>query len=311
MIDLKRILVPVDFSDPSRKAVNHALALALHFDAKLILAHIVPASVGMVMTYPMESFAYEKDQARYAKSMLPTLVPEEYRDRINLQTIVKVGVVKDEILAIVNDERIDLVVMGTHGRNGFERFMLGSVAEGMLRKIPVPMLTVSHVDTASEADAEAPAPLRNVLYASDLSDNATEGLKVAMELARKSGARLTVLHVLKAAEMIYSGAEGGYLKEDLDDIREDTFRRLMLSIPEQWSRGMNITPLMVEGDPFREILRVAEEENAGLIVMNLQGKGLIERALLGSTAERVIRAAHVPVLSIPTPVLSRVQLTAA
>jgi nucleotide-binding universal stress UspA family protein len=111
--------------------------------------------------------------------------------------------------------------------------------------------------------------------------------------------------------MIYSGAEGGYLKEDLDDIREDTFRRLMLSIPEQWSRGMNITPLMVEGDPFREILRVAEEENAGLIVMNLQGKGLIERALLGSTAERVIRAAHVPVLSIPTPVLSRVQLTAA
>jgi nucleotide-binding universal stress UspA family protein len=302
MVDFKRILVPVDFSDPSKKAVHRALSLALQFDATLVLAHIVPPSVGLVTTYPTESLAFEKEQARYAKATLPALVPEEFRETVNLQTIVKVGIVKDEILAIVGDEKIDLVVMGTHGRNGFERFFLGSLTERMLRRIPVPILTVSHLDAATEPQSLAPVPLRNVLYATDLSDSAEVGLRVAMELARGAGAHLTVLHVLKAVETIYFGAEGGYLKEDLDDIREDTFKRLMLSIPEQWSKGVNVTPLMSEGDPFREILRVADEEKTDLIVMNLQGRGFVERALLGSTAERVIRSAHVPVLSIPAPV---------
>jgi nucleotide-binding universal stress UspA family protein len=275
--------------------------LALQFNARLVLTHIVPSSVGFITTFPTESFAFQKDQASYAKSMLPLMVPEEHRERVNLETIVKVGVARDEILAIVNDDKIDLVVMGTHGRNAVERVLLGSLTERMLRKVPVPILTVSHLDPAMELHTVGPVPLRNVLYATDLSDSAQVGLKLSLELARGAGARLTVLHVLKAIETIYWGAEGGYLKEELDVMREDTFKRLMLSIPTQWCAGVKVTPMMVEGDAFREILRVADEEKTDLIVMNLQGKSLVERALLGSTAERVIRSAHVPVLSIPEP----------
>jgi nucleotide-binding universal stress UspA family protein len=299
MIDIKKILVPVDFSDPSKKAVNYGLSLALQYKARLLLTHIVPSSVGLVTTYPSESFAFQTDQARYAKSTLPSLVPDEKREAVDLQTIVKVGVPKDEILAIVNDEKIDLVVMGTHGRNAFERLLLGSLTERMLRKIPVPILTVSHLDPAMEPRNDGPVPLRNVLYATDLSDSAEVGLKFALELARGAGARLTVLHVLQAIETIYWGAEGGYLTDELDVLRQETFKRLMLSIPEQWSKGVKVIPMMVEGDPFREILRIADEEKTDLIVMNLHGKGFVERALLGSTAERVIRSAQVPVLSIP------------
>src|SRR5262249_6294182 len=134
MIDIKKILVPVDFSEPSKTAVNYGLSLALQFNASLILTHIVPSSTALVYTFPTESFAFEKEQVKHAKATLPSLVPNEYRDRVNLQTIVKVGEVRSELMGILNDEKIDLIVMGTHGRNAVERFLLGSLTERMLRK---------------------------------------------------------------------------------------------------------------------------------------------------------------------------------
>jgi nucleotide-binding universal stress UspA family protein len=301
MIGIKRILVPVDFSEPSKTAVNYGLSLALKFNAKLVLSHIVSPSTALIYTYPTQSLAFEKDQAAYAKAMLPDLVPEELRRRVDLQTIVKVGDVRSELLAIVADEEIDLVVMGTHGRNAIERFFLGSLTERMLRTLPVPVLTVAHTDPAREPHNASPVPLRHVLYATDLSDDADVGLKFSIELARGAGARLTVLHVLKPVETIYWGSEGGFLRNELETIREDTMSRLVHSVPLDWVQGVNARPMMVEGDAFREILRVSDEDEVDMIVLNLHGKGLLERALLGSTAERVIRGAHVPVLSIPVP----------
>jgi nucleotide-binding universal stress UspA family protein len=301
-MDITKILVPVDFSEPSKRAVNYGLSLALQFKARLVLAHIVPTNIGLGYTFLTETFAVEKDRATHAKSMLPTLIPEEYRDLVNLNIVVKIGNVKDELLGMIKDEKVDLVVMGTHGNSGFQRYVLGSLTERMLRQVPVALLTVSHLDPALEPHDARPVPLRKILYASDLSDNARFGLRSAVELARRTGARLTVLHVLTAAETIYWGAEGGYLAQDLEMIREAAAERLRLSIDPEWLDTVNIVPLMSEGSAFREILRVADEEKINLIVMNLQGKGLIERALLGSTAERVIRSAHVPVLSIPVTV---------
>src|SRR5262249_45656641 len=152
----------------------------------------------------------EKEQAKYAKSMLPSLVPEELRDRVNLQTIVKVGDVRNELLAIIKDEGISLVVMGAHGRNALDRLLLGSLTERMLRKLPVPILTVSQLNSAKELHNVGPVPLKQILYATDLSDSADVGLKFSTELARGTGARLMVLNVFTAAEQMYLGAEAGY-----------------------------------------------------------------------------------------------------
>jgi nucleotide-binding universal stress UspA family protein len=302
MIGIRKILVPVDFSEPSKTAVNYGLSLALQFKARLVLSHIVSPSTGLVYTFPSESLAFEKDQTKYAKSMLPSLIPEEYRSPVDLEIIIKVGEVRDELLGIVTGESIDLVVMGTHGRNAVERFLLGSLTERMLRKLPVPVLTVSHLDPARELHTAGPVPLHHVLYATDLSDSADVGLKFSIELARGTGARLTVLHVLRSLESIYWGAEGGgFLAEELATFRDDTMRRLTNSIPKDGINGVPIVPMLVEGEAFREILRVASEDKADLIVLNLHGKNVVERALLGSTAERVIRLAHTPVLSIPVP----------
>jgi len=283
--------------------VNYGLSLALQFNASLVLTNIVPASTALVYTFPTESFAFEREQVKQAKSTLPSLIPGEYRDRVNLQTIVKVGEVRNELMGIINDEKIDLLVMGTHGRNAVERFLLGSLTERMLRKLSVPILTVSHLDPTKELHTNGPVPLRHVLYATDLSDSAEIGLKFSAELARGAGARLTVLHVMKPIDAIYWGAEGGYLLDELESLREDAQKRLKLSIPEEIYKDkvLKVTPVMLEGDAYREILALADEQDVDMIVMNLQGKTAVERAILGSTAERVIRSAHVPVFSIPVP----------
>ncbi len=308
MISIKKILVPVDFSEPSMQAVNYGLSLALQFNAHLVLAHIVPSSTALIYTFPTQSFGFEKDQVNYARSVLPTLVPEKSRDRVALQTIVRTGEVRSDLLEIVNNEKIDLVVMGTHGRNAFERFLLGSLTGRMLRKFNVPVLTVSHLDPSKELHSTDPVPLRHVLYATDLSDSAEIGLRFSIELARGTGARLTVLHVFDDLQTVHWDAEGGgYYPEALQGLRDDALARLRNSIPEELCSDVLVTPVMVEGEAFREILRFAEEDKADLIVMNLQGKSRIESALLGSTAERVIRAAHIPVLSIPVTVEQRMR----
>src|SRR5215472_10030040 len=248
MLDIKKILVPVDFSDPSKTAVSYGLSLALQFNANLVLTHIVPSSTALVYTFPTESLAFEREQVKHARSTLPSLIPGEYRDRVNLRTIVKVGEVRSELLGVLHDEKIDLLVMGTHGRNVFERFFLGSLTERMLRKVPVPILTVSHFDPTKELHALGPVPLRHVLYATDLSDSAEIGLKLSAELARGAGARLSVVHVFKSVDTIYWGAEGGYLGDELGSLKEDAQKRLQLSIPEAIYKEVKVTPVMLEGD---------------------------------------------------------------
>src|SRR5262245_26250148 len=119
MVGIKKILVPVDFSEPSKLAVRYGVSLALQFNARLVLAHIVPSSTALAYTFPADSYDFEKEQARNAKSMLPLLVAEEYRNRIDLHAIVKIGQVRSELLGIIKDEDVNLIVMGAHGRNVF------------------------------------------------------------------------------------------------------------------------------------------------------------------------------------------------
>jgi len=301
MIRIQKILVPVDFSAPSKTAVNYGLSLALEYNARLVLAHIVFPFTTLVYTFPTESFVFEKEQVEYAKSRMTGLVPAEHSVRVDFETIVKVGELRSELLAIVDDEQIDLIVMGTHGRNAFNRFLLGSLTERMLRRVRVPIMTVSHLDPAKALHNAGPIPLGHILYATDLSDRAEAGLTFSIELARKTAARLTVLHVLKAVEAIYGGLEIGFPAGKIDQLREEALARLTGSVSVQPCEHVRVTPVMREGDTTREILAYCDERSVDLIVMNLHGKGFIERAILGSTAERVIRSAHVPVLSIPAP----------
>jgi nucleotide-binding universal stress UspA family protein len=216
---------------------------------------------------------------------------------------VKVGDVRDELLGIIRDQDIDLVVMGTHGRGALERFFLGSVTEKMLRKSPVPVLTVSHLDPSKEIRMAEPATIRRIIYANDLSLNADVGLHYAAELARTFGSELVVLHAVDGLELGYSAVELGQLSGantlDVETARLNAVLQIERTVEAEHVKDMKVVTVALKGVPHQVITSYAEETSADLIVLNMQSKGILERAMLGATAERVIRAAHAPVLSIP------------
>ena len=299
MISIKKILVPVDFSEPSKKAVTYGLTLAKQFNARLILAHIVPASSALPYAFPLETFEIERNQEQTARREIQQLVPAEYKEECEIRTIVKTGSIDSELLGIVRTEAVDLVIMGTHGRRRFSDWFIGSVTERLLRKVPVPLLTVSHVDP--EKHTVGLVALKRILYATDRFESSSAGLVYAIDLARRAGAHLTVMHAVYYADQALWAPAG---IPDFDNERLRLSREIRKKIDNVFAQEhlqeLPIDIVVDEGKPFEKILQIAKEIDVDIIVLNLQSKGTLERALLGATAERVVRLAPIPVLSIPS-----------
>ena len=288
---ITHILVPVDFSDASRKAMHYGCFLALKFKAKLTAVHIVPSFGAFNYAFPGDTYAFEQKVFAEAGKQLPKEIPPEYRDRLKTETLVRAGDVRDELLGMIKSQNADLVVMGTHGRRAVERFILGSTTESLLRHVPVPILTVSHRGAALQADSPFEVPFHRILYATELSETTETGLHYCAELAQELGSHLTLLHVVDIPDTV------SFLNEA--DLHASLMGRLHKAIGKEHISRVHTATEVVRGVPHKEILKFAEKINADLIVINLQSKGLLERAVLGSTAERVIRASAVPVFSIP------------
>jgi nucleotide-binding universal stress UspA family protein len=209
---------------------------------------------------------------------------------------------RQELLGIIDDKEIDLVVMGSRGRSYFERMLLGSVTERILRKVHVPILTVSHLDPEKEIHWPGLVPLRCIVYATDLAEGSDTGLGFSLRLARGLDAHLTVVHVLQALDAAFPSIEtGGYMPDYAAEARAQAVERMSKLVALVSDGGIPVTMVLAEGVPYEAINRAAVANSADLIVINLQGKSRLERALLGTTAERVIRTATVPVLSLPLP----------
>jgi nucleotide-binding universal stress UspA family protein len=177
--------------------------------------------------------------------------------------------------------------MGTHGRGGFDRWVLGSVAEKVLRKAPCPVLTISR-----PAQAVTPRSLfKKILFACDFSVTSMKALDYALSLAREADARLTLLHVLE------------WLPEDGDRRRalaEEASSRLRESVQASVREWLETTERVTEGRAYKEILRIAEEEGVELIVLGVQGRGTLDIMFFGSTAHHVVRQSTCPVLTVRT-----------
>lgn len=151
MLTIRRILHPTDFSDLSRPAFELACSLARDFGARLVVCHITPPPVaavveGMVVDVP----AGESEQTR---TRLEQVKPTD--TSIKVVHRLEVGDAVREIIRLADEEKADLIVMGTHGRGGVSRLLMGSVAEGVMRKAPCPVLTLKAAVTAEQP---RPAP---------------------------------------------------------------------------------------------------------------------------------------------------------
>ena len=296
MIHINKILVPMDFSVASNRALLYGFVLAAQFKAKLVATHIVPQSSALAYAFPIEASAIEQDQFVHATKELQNLLSQVHGSNVESEAFTKIGEVDAELLRIVADQSVDLVVMGTHGRRYAGRWFLGSVTERMLRKLPVPLVTVCRVDDGKHLLKPRLASLRRILYAADAPEP-SPAFDYAFELAQRTEATLTVIHVVEYLNLSYT-VEAHVTNEAGERVKE-MHRRFDEFFLRTDPDGTAVEVIIRDGKPYKQILDIAEERDMDLIVLNMHSKGVLERAFLGSTAERVVRLAEIPVLSVP------------
>lgn len=292
MIQIKNILCPVDFFPASLKAYEYALKLAAHYEAGIFALHVVSPIVPTFYDFPLNLSEYTGALQKQSGLELGKLGKKADKAHVPFHSDVVIGSIDTEIHKALKKTNADFVVMGTHGRRGLERWVLGSEADRMLRSCPVPLLTMS-----VEKGSRTPPAIRSILLTTDFSEGTGEALKYAFSLAQECQARLTLLHVVDQVTVESS------VKSSLPTI--DAIRRqLEKLVPDEVRVWCEVKTRVEVGVPYSTVLATQKSEKADLLIMNVHGKRLIERALLGSTAERVVRAAVCPVLLIP-PVIRK------
>jgi nucleotide-binding universal stress UspA family protein len=290
---ITKVLVPVDFSPPSTVAVNHAVLLARRFRAKLSLLHVIEPSTALMYTFPTESEAAERKRIERAERMLAAMLSPEDQDDLDLETSVAVGDISSTIEMAVHQQHADIVVMGTHGRGLMGRWLIGSVTQSLLRKIDVPILTVCH--------ATGPLSFKRILFATDFSEGSAEGLDFTMDLAATLNSELVVAHVIDRRPVVTFETPEVAAVFDAEQQRfmeeaQTSFKQIEA---EASGRKVRVETVLAEGIPADAIARIADENTVDFVVLAVSRKSRMDRILLGSTAEKVIRDANVPVLSVP------------
>jgi len=288
MINIKNILCPVDFFPASDAAVNYAAGLAANYDAAVHLLHVVTPVPAGVYEYAIDTAALVKSVEESSKDEMNKLVARLKGMGITAKTEIVVGDVYDEIKGSIEVLKPDLIVMGTHGRRGVERWFMGSTTEKLLRHSPVPLVTISAI---GENVFNVPR-FQRILVTTDFSDGTPDALAYAFSVAQENESQVTLLHVLHDVSADLSGK---YRDSLINGLR----RQLDDMVPAEARNWCDIVTRVETGVPYRIILRTIEDERPDLLVMNIHGKGMLDRALLGSTAERVVRAASCPVMMIP------------
>jgi nucleotide-binding universal stress UspA family protein len=287
MITIKKILCPVDFFPASEAAVEYAAALASNYEAELHLLHvvatIVPTSFEVAIP-PADITQLAEEGSRRELKKLETAV----RDTgVQVHAELRSGDVFDEIKRAIEIEKPDLIVMGTHGRRGVERWFMGSTTEKLLRHSPVPLVTIRE-----SGEKFVQTRFQRILVTTDFSEGTLDALNYAFSVAQENESKLTLLHVLHDAS---ADSFGKYREAVVTGVR----KQLDDLVPAEARNWCDIVSRVDSGVPYRIILQALEDEKIDLLVMNIHGKGMLDRALLGSTAERVVRAASCPVMMIP------------
>jgi nucleotide-binding universal stress UspA family protein len=228
------------------------------------------------------------------------MVAAESAPNVAIEALVSEGAAAAGILEQADRMSADLIVMGTHGRTGVDRLLIGSVTEKVLRKAACPVLAVPHA--APDAVPSAPVLYKNIVCPVDFSDASMRALDYAFSLAREADAHLTVLYVTPHefdVPLEDSAGDSGLTIAEFFERRERQARERLKEIADSNQTYCTAEPLVVRGRrPWEEILRVAGERRADLVVMGVQGRGAVDRMMFGSTTQQVIRHATCPVLTL-------------
>ncbi len=293
MLEIKVILCPIDFSEFSARAYRHALSLAEHYRAKLVVQHVIE-----LWRHPSAGFAASVERyddfcqslCERGEKQLQEFLRDNTRDESLPELAVHSGPdASNAILSFAQALQADVIVMGTHGRRGYDRLMVGSVTDRVMRSAPCPVLAVCCPPPDSVAAGKAPGHvhhLSRILFCADFSESSQRVLEYAMSLTTEYEAELTLLHVLedvpnpaKTEEAIAAATE-----------------QLNKLIPPERRQTLKIRTVVRTGKPYQQIIQFALEAHMDLVAMGVRGRGALDLAVFGSTTYRVMQLGPCPVL---------------
>lgn len=282
-VKLERILIATDLSPASLWSLPYVIDIAKKYGSTVFMAHAIPFGTYLVAR-PQTFDAIEEECRRGAQKKLDTYSAEVNEQSIPVQTLLSEGDIAVVLPEWISKNHIDLVAVGTTGRTGVRKLVLGSVAEEIVRDAECPVLTVGQ---GAASSAGTKVALRTILYATDFSADSLRARAYAMSLAEHHRARLILLYVST--------------QEDLKSSRMALVDRLQGVIPA----GINISTerLIAKGKPCTKILEIASEHSVDLIAIGVRGAGGLSRVAshLGSTAHDIIVGASCPVLTARVP----------
>jgi nucleotide-binding universal stress UspA family protein len=285
-ISFSRIMVATDFSPASDRALEFAASIARRFNSKIYLTHVVAVD-GYPMVAPEIAVGSLEKLRTDAEAKLGGIVESGRLYGIAREIIIAEGTLSSAIQVLVENHKIDLLVLGTHGASGFKKLVIGSGAEQVFRQARIPVLTVGpHVIGEPLYEAE----FKNILFATDFGPGVDREAAYAFALAEEHRARITLLNVVRYVEE--------FSEEAVTRKRDWVTRQLQELVPAKANLTCKPEYLMVIGEPVDEILRWADATKADLIVMGAKPR----KGLAGHTphtkAYRVVSGAKCPVLTI-------------
>ena len=297
MIQLSRILCAVDFSRPARAAFERALVLSREQNAELTVVQAVPVA---------EPFGL---RGRARMTHIAALRHAAEAEGVDLRVSVQHGDPAGVIVLHANARAFDLVIVGTHQRVGMGRLREGSVAERVIQGVTSPVLIVPAVEH-SGGTVTVPS-FDRIVCATDFESASTAALDMALPIAQKAGSRLTLVHVING---VSPESSARYMlrfrvPEYHRFLAAEAWRRLQEAIPPEARQSRSVRARVVTGTPSDEIVRIADDTRADLIVLGVTSRGAIGRRLIGSTAARVMRRAGCAVLAVPESRVERVPTT--
>ncbi len=288
-VKIQNILLATDFSHYSNAALLFAASLAHRYSSTLFTLSVVPS-------VPYDLLPADPIQpARLANEKMKLLVASEILAKISHKEFIEQGDVTTVLNEFVGRHNIDLIVLGTHGRKGLDKFLMGSVAESVFRHATCPVLTIGPHVTHKIKEGE----LRHILYATDFGEETKHGLPYALSLAEEHHAKMTLLHVSREPGPVLTEPEPGALPVlSVAEILAYSEAELRKMLPVDANLAVHPGFMVEFGESAETIVAVAGKLDADIVVMGVKRPMPLATHLTTGIAYRVVCEAPCPVLTV-------------
>jgi nucleotide-binding universal stress UspA family protein len=289
MLKIGRILLPIDFQDPSKRVVHQAAVLARHFHSEIVMLHVVTPlsySAGMIEGgyVPANLGDLLKELIHQAQKKLDQALGPEF-DGIDVRRMLLEGDPALTIVKTARAEKADLIALPTHGYGAFRRFLLGSVTAKVLHDSDCPVWTGAHLE-------EEPArefSIRNILCAVDLSPHSSKTVQWAAQMAAEFGARLTLAHITSGMEIYGPGPY--QVDPSWTEALVSSANRQIANLQQEVDTKAEV--FIGSGDVPKLLSHAADQTSADVLIIGRPSSGRLR-----ATGYGIIRESYIPVLSV-------------